>query len=251
MNKKDKKMLFQIAAIIIALILGCIFYKQRVEIITILFAIIGLANGLSGMIFGAVLGLIASFNAIVLGIVSIIVIYLIIDKYKPVDKVKKLAYGSMILALIIGFGGVMYQNHAEHQEQVAKYLQTHPTVISQKNVKQRVETQFDDDNVDAKVEVTGYDYSTGGSVIVKLNDSVLSVDKSDIDQTIASVCKALSKMNYKKYDGVNIKVEAENNDNYSTVGYAHVDKNNIPKINKSNVQNNVSDYQNKGGDFNS
>ncbi len=38
----------------------------------------------------------------------------------------------------------------------------HPTVISQKNVKQRVETQFDDDNVDAKVEVTGYDYSTVG-----------------------------------------------------------------------------------------
>ena len=51
MNKKDKKMLFQIAAIIIALILGCIFYKQCVEIITILFAIIGLSNGLSGMIF--------------------------------------------------------------------------------------------------------------------------------------------------------------------------------------------------------
>ena len=248
MNKKDKKMLFQIAAIIIALILGCIFYKQRVEIITILFAIIGLANGLSGMIFGAVLGLIASFNAIVLGIVSIIVIYLIIDKYKPVDKVKKLAYGSMILALIIGFGGVMYQNHAEHQEQVAKYRQTHPTVISQKNVKQRVETQFDDDNVDAKVEVTGYDYSTGGSVIIKLNDSVLSVDKSDIDQAIASVCKALSKMNYKKYDGVNIKVEAENNDNYSTVGYAHIDKNNIPKVSKSNITKYVTDYQNNGND---
>ena len=150
--------------------------------------------------------------------------------------------------LIIGFGGVMYQNHAEHQEQVAKYRQTHPTVISQKNVKQRVETQFDDDNVDAKVEVTGYDYSTGGSVIVKLNDSVLSVDKSDIDQAITSVCKALSKMNYKKYDGVNIKVEAENNDNYSTVGYAHVDKNNIPKVSKSNVTKYVANYQNNGND---
>lgn len=199
------------------------------------------------MIFGAVLGLIASFNAIVLGIVSIIVIYLIIDKYKPVDKVKKLAYGSMILALIIGFGGVIYQNHAEHQEQVAKYRQTHPTVISQKNVKQRVETQFDD-NMDAKVEVTGYDYSTGGSIIVKLNDSVLSVDKSDIDQAITSVCKALSKMNYKKYDGVNIKVEAESNDNYSTVGYAHVDKNNIPKVSKSNITKYVTDYQNNGNE---
>ena len=46
----------------------------------------------------------------------------------------------------------------------------------------------------------------------------------------------------------NIKVEAENNDNYSTVGYTHVDKNNIPKVSKSNITKYVTDYQNNGNE---
>lgn len=185
-----------------------------------------------------------SINDLFLGIASAVIMFY---RAKIAGKnAKVISWILIILSLFCGSAENQIMINQKHDAEVAEYHKTHPTKITRNNVKQRVETQFNDDNINAEVSVIGYDYSTGGSIIIKLDESALSVDKSDINQAIASACKALSKMNYKDYDGINIKVEADNDDNYITVSYAHVDKNNIPKVTKNNVQSNVSDYQNKG-----
>lgn len=248
MTDKEKGLLKKEGLIFLTLVLALIFPNIRTEIAAVIFAIVGALSGgcLNALTFG-IIGIIISINDLFLGILSAIIMLGMLFLSKPTNKnVKVISWIFIVLALFCGSVGNQITLNKRHDAEVAEYRKTHPTKITQSNVKQRIETQFSDDNIDAKVNVTGYKTSTGGAVIVKLNETALSVDKSNVDQAIASVCKALSKMNYKDYDGVNIKVEAENNDNYSAVGYAHVNKDNISKITKNNVQNNVSDYQNEG-----
>lgn len=248
MTNKEKDLLKKEELIFLTLILALIFPHARMIISAVIFALVGALSGgwLTALIAGIV-GIVLSINDLFLGIASAIIMLIMFYQSKINGKnAKVISWILIILSLFCGSAGNQIMINQKHDAEVAEYHKTHPTKITRNNVKQRVETQFNDDNVNAKVSVTGYDYSTGGSIIIKLNESALSVDKFDINQAIVSACKALSKMNYKDYDGVNIKIQADDDDNYTTVGYAHVDKNNIPKINKNNIQSNVSDYQNKG-----
>ena len=152
-----------------------------------------------------------------------------------------------LAAILVGLGGNVYQYHPQKQEQAIEYQRTHPTKVTADNVKQRIETEFDNTNLDVKkVKVTGFkDY--GGGVIITLDSDPLQIDKSDVNAVIADTCKAISAMNYKKFDGVNIKVVATDSaKNHPMVGYAHVDMKKIKNVNKNNVAKVVSDYQNKG-----
>ena len=151
-----------------------------------------------------------------------------------------------LVAVLAGLGGNVYQYHLQKQEQAIEYQRTHPTKVTADNVKQRIETEFDNTNLDVKkVKVTGFkDY--GGGVIITL-DSALQVDKSDVNAVIADTCKAISTMDYKQFDGVNIKVvTTDPAKNHPVVGYAHVDMKKIRDVNKNNVANVVSDYQSIG-----
>lgn len=196
-------------------------------------------------------GFFVSFNALILGIVTAGIMYFWFKRFSNQYKVS--ANGDTatvvlcLVAVLAGLGGNVYQYHLQKQEQAIEYQRTHPTKVTADNVKQRIETEFDNTNLDVKkVKVTGFkDY--GGGVIITLDSDPLQVDKSDVNAVIADTCKAISTMDYKQFDGVNIKVvTTDPAKNHPVVGYAHVDMKKIRDVNKNNVANVVSDYQGIG-----
>ena len=103
------------------------------------------------------------------------------------------------------------------------------------------------------IKVLGFDTDVaGGSVVIVTDDSNTTIEKSTINEIIANVCQKLNSNPQSIGTGVNIKITSPDysNGNNVVTGYAHVDTQNLSKITEDNVQQNVSDYQNKGGDFN-
>ena len=103
------------------------------------------------------------------------------------------------------------------------------------------------------IKVLGFDTDVaGGSVVIVTDDSNTTIEKATIDEIIANVCQKLNSNPQSIGTGVNIKITSPDysNGNNVVTGYAHVDAQNLSKVTKDNVQQNVSDYQNKGGDFN-
>lgn len=99
------------------------------------------------------------------------------------------------------------------------------------------------------IKVLGFDTDVaGGSIVIVTDDSNTTIEKSTIDEIIANVCQKLNSNPQCIGTGVNIKITSPDysNGNNVVTGYAHVDTQNLSKINKNNVQSNVSDYQNKG-----
>lgn len=247
----DRKIMFRLGALLIALLIGCAFPHQRMLICALLFAVVGIFGGIGGALVGLIIGFIVSFNALVLGIVTAGIMYFWFRRFSNQYKVSvngdTVAVVLCLAAILVGLGGNVYQHHLQKQEQAIEYRRTHPTKVTAANVKQRIETEFDNTNLDVKkVKVTGFkDY--GGGVIITLDSDPLQVDKSDVNAVIADTCKAISTMNYKKFDGVNIKVVATDPaKNHPVVGYANVDMKKIKDVNKNNVANVVSEYQNSG-----
>lgn len=103
------------------------------------------------------------------------------------------------------------------------------------------------------IKVLGFDTDVaGGSVVIVTDDSNTTIEKSTIDEIIANVCQKLNSNPQSIGTGVNIKITSPDysNGNNVVTGYAHVDTQNLSKVTKDNVQQNVSDYQNKGDQFN-
>lgn len=103
------------------------------------------------------------------------------------------------------------------------------------------------------IKVLGFDTDiAGGSVVIVTDDSNTTIEKSAIDEIIANICQKLDSNPQCVGTGVNIKITSPDysNDNNVVTGYSHVDTQNLSKINKDNVQQYVSDYQNKGDQFN-
>ena len=103
------------------------------------------------------------------------------------------------------------------------------------------------------IKVLGFDTDVaGGSVVIVTDDSNTTIEKATIDEIIASVCQKLNSNPQSIGTGVNIKITSPDysNGNNVVTGYAHVDAQNLSKVTKDNVQQNVSDYQNKGDQFN-
>lgn len=99
------------------------------------------------------------------------------------------------------------------------------------------------------IKVLGFDTDVaGGSVVIVTDDSNTTIEKSTIDEIIANVCQKLNSNPQSIGTGVNIKITSPDysNGNNVVTGYAHVDTQNLSKITEDNVQQNVSDYQNKG-----
>lgn len=99
------------------------------------------------------------------------------------------------------------------------------------------------------IKVLGFDTDVaGGSVVIVTDDSNTTIEKATIDEIIANVCQKLNSNPQFIGTGVNIKITSPDysNGNNVVTGYAHVDAQNLSKITKDNVQQNVSDYQNKG-----
>lgn len=99
------------------------------------------------------------------------------------------------------------------------------------------------------IKVLGFDTDVaGGSVVIVTDDSKTTIEKSTIDEIIANVCQKLNSNPQPIGTGVNIKITSPDysNGNNVVTGYAHVDTQNLSKINKDNIQQCVSDYQNKG-----
>ena len=103
------------------------------------------------------------------------------------------------------------------------------------------------------IKVLGFDTDVaGGSVVIVTDDSNTTIEKATIDEIIANVCQKLNSNSQSIGTGVNIKITSPDysNGNNVVTGYAHVDTQNLSKVTKDNVQQNVSDYQNKGDQFN-
>lgn len=99
------------------------------------------------------------------------------------------------------------------------------------------------------IKVLGFDTDVaGGSVVIVTDDSNTTIEKLTIDEIIANVCQKLNSNPQSIGTGVNIKITSPDysNGNNVVTGYAHVDTQNLSKVTKDNVQQNVSDYQNKG-----
>lgn len=99
------------------------------------------------------------------------------------------------------------------------------------------------------IKVLGFDTDVaGGSVVIVTDDSNTTIEKSTIDEIIANVCQKLNSNPQSIGTGINIKITSPDysNGNNIVTGYAHVDAQNLSKVTKDNVQQNVSDYQNKG-----
>ncbi|WP_283600724.1 hypothetical protein [Ligilactobacillus aviarius] len=99
------------------------------------------------------------------------------------------------------------------------------------------------------IKVFGFNTDVaGGSVIIVTDDSNTTIEKSTVDEIIANVCQKLNSYPQSIGTGVNIKITSPDYSNGNSVvtGYAHVDTQNLSKVTKDNVQNYVSDYQNKG-----
>lgn len=99
------------------------------------------------------------------------------------------------------------------------------------------------------IKVLGFDTDVaGGSVVIVTDDSNTTIEKATIDEIIANVCQNLNSNPQSIGTGVNIKITSPDYSNGNNVitGYAHVDIQKLSKITKDNVQQNVSDYQNKG-----
>ena len=103
------------------------------------------------------------------------------------------------------------------------------------------------------IKVLGFDTDVaGGSVVIVTDDSNTTIEKATSDEIIANVCQKLNSNSQSIGTGVNIKITSPDysNGNNVVTGYAHVDTQNLSKVTKDNVQQNVSDYQNKGDQFN-
>lgn len=103
------------------------------------------------------------------------------------------------------------------------------------------------------IKVLGFDTDVaGGSVVIVTDDSNTTIERSTIDEIIANVCQKLNSNPQSIGTGVNIKITSPDysNGNNVVTGYAHIDTQNLSKVTKDNVQQNVSDYQNKGDQFN-
>lgn len=108
------------------------------------------------------------------------------------------------------------------------------------------------DGIDS-IKVLGFNTDVaGGSVVIVTDDSNTTIEKSTIDEIIADICQKLSSSPQYVGTGVNIKITSPDysNDNNVVTGYSHIDTQNLSKINKDNIQQYASDYQNKGDQFN-
>lgn len=87
------------------------------------------------------------------------------------------------------------------------------------------------------------------TVIINTMTNNTNTTKQEINKLIAAVCQKLSANPATALkDGVNIEITAPDytNSNSICMGYAHVDSNNLTKVNSNNVSSAVQQYENKG-----
>lgn len=87
------------------------------------------------------------------------------------------------------------------------------------------------------------------TVIINTMTNNTNTTKQEINKLIAAVCQKLSANSAViTKDGVNIEITSPDytNSNSIRMGYAHVDRNNLTKVNSNNISSVVQQYENKG-----
>lgn len=195
----------------------------------------------------------------VIGIVALVFCFVYIFKKQK----QKGLIAVVVCVISIFIGNIflkIYDNNQGSSSSVTKTSsvlrktnESSQNVSNTSKVKKLVKPLSGKDGIDS-IKVLGFDNTdiAGGSIVVVTDDSKNAIEKSTIDEIIASLCQKLGSDLSIVGTGVNIKITSPDyaTDNDVVTGYAHVDKDNLTKINKDNIQQYVSDYQNKGNQFN-